>query len=186
LKVGHCTRKELFFGGGEAIVADAADFGAGDGDLDFAIAGDLFLELLVETGLEFADLAAAKAGDVDVVARAVGFVVVAIAAKVEEIELVDEAFFFEQVDGAVDGDEMDFGADFLGAIQDLIDVEMLFGGVHDLEDDAALAREANAALTQRLLEVAGRGGNVDAFAAGDAMGWSDGHGTIILDESLAG
>ena len=194
LKIGHytgkgggqeedspcATRKKSFFGGGEAIVADAADFGAGDGHLDFAVAGDLFFELFVETGLEFADLAAAKAGDVDVVARAVGFVVVAIAAKVEEIEFVNETFFFEQVDGAVDGDEMDFGADFLGAVEDLINVEMLLGGVHDLEDDAALARETNAALTQRLLEMAGGDRDIDAFAAGDAMGWSGGHAARSL------
>ena len=170
---------------GEAFVADAADFGAGNGHLNATIAGDLLHEVLVETGLEFADLAAADAGDVDVVARAVRFVVVAIPAKVEEIELVDETFFFEEIDSAVDRDEMDFGTDFLGAVEDLINVEMLLGGVHDLEDDAALARETNAALTQRLLEMAGGGGDIDAFAAGDAMGWSGGHGTVALRASLA-
>jgi hypothetical protein len=83
----------------------------------------------------------------DVVAGAVGFVVVTIAAKVEKIELVDEAFFFEEVDGAIDGDEMDGGINFLGAGEDLIDVEMLLGGVHDFQDDAALAREANSLFT---------------------------------------
>src|SRR5258708_22774 len=41
----------LFFGGGEAVVADAADFGAGDGYLHVEVAGDLFLELLVEAGI---------------------------------------------------------------------------------------------------------------------------------------
>jgi hypothetical protein len=162
---------EGFFFGGEAVVADAADFGARDGDPDVAVGGDLLLELLVEAGFKFADFAAAEAGDVDVIAGAVGFVVMAIAAEVEEIELVDETFFFEEVDGAVDGDEMDFGADFLRAIEDLIDVEVLLGGVHDLEDDAALASEADAALAEGVLEMADGFGGVDAFAGGDAMGW---------------
>jgi len=78
-----------FFFVGEAIVADAADFGAGDGDLHVEVAGDLFFELFVEAGFEFADFATAEAGDVDVVAGTVRFVVVAVAAEVEEIELVD-------------------------------------------------------------------------------------------------
>jgi hypothetical protein len=136
----------------------------------------LLFELLVEAGFEFADFATAEAGDVDVVAGAVGFVVMAVAAKVEEIELVDEAFFFEEVDGAVNSDEVDFGADFLRAVEDLIDVEVLFGGVHDLEDDAALASEADAALAEGVLEMAGGFGGVDAFAGGDTMRWSGGHG----------
>jgi hypothetical protein len=80
---------EGIFLAGEAVVADAPYFGAGDGDLHFEIAGDLFFELFVETGFEFADFAAAEAGYVDVVARAVSFVVVSVAAEVEEIELVD-------------------------------------------------------------------------------------------------
>jgi hypothetical protein len=132
-------------------------------------------ELLVETGLEFADFAAAEAGDVDMVARAVGFVIVAITTEVEEIEFVDETFFFEQVDGAVDGDKMNFGADFLSAFEDLVDVEVLLGSVHDLENDAALAGEPDAALAESVLEMAGGFSGVDAFAAGDAMRWRWGH-----------
>jgi hypothetical protein len=62
--------------------------------LHVEVAGDLFLELFVEAGFEFADFAAAETGYVDVVAGAVGFVVVAIAAEVEEVEFVDQAFFF--------------------------------------------------------------------------------------------
>jgi hypothetical protein len=104
-----------FFFGGEAVVADAADFSAGDGDADIAIGGDLLFELFVEAGLEFADFATAETGDVYVVARAVGFVVVAVAAEMKEVELVDEALAFEEIDGAVDGDEVDFGIDGLGA-----------------------------------------------------------------------
>jgi len=169
-------RQRLFFFGGEAVVADAADFGAGDGDLDVAIAGNLLLELLVEARFEFADLAAAETGDMDVIAGAVSFVVVAVAAKVEEIEFVDEALAFQEIDGAVDGNEVYFGVDFLGAIEDLIDVEMLLGGIHDLEDDAALAGEADTTVTKSVLEMALGGGGVDALAGGNAMCRSGRHG----------
>jgi hypothetical protein len=173
--VGEARHSKLlvggFFFGGEAFVADAADFGAGDGDFHGEVAGDLFLELFVETGFEFADFSAAEARDVDVVARAVRFVVVTVAAEMEKVEFVDEAVFFEEVDGAVDGDEMDFVVEFLGAFEDLVHIEMLFGGVHDLEDGAALAGEANAFVAEGLLEVAGGLGGVDAFTRRDAMEW---------------
>jgi len=165
-----------FFLGGEAVVADAADFGARDGNLDVAVHGDLLFELLVKAGFEFADFAAAETGDMDMVAGAVSFIVVAVAAEMQEVKFVDEAFFFEEVDGAVDGDEMNFRINLLSAFEDLIDVEMLLGGIHDLEDDAALAGKTNAALTESILEMARRGSGVDAFASGNATRWSGGHG----------
>ena len=137
--------------------------------MDVAVACDLLFELFVEAGFEFADFAAAQTGDVDMIARAVGFVIVAIAAEVEEVEFVDEALALEKIDGAIDGDEMDFGINFLGAIEDLVDVEVLLGGVHHLENDAALAGEANALFAKRFLEMAGVFGGVEAFAGRDAM-----------------
>ena len=42
----------------------------------------------------------------NVVARAVAFVEVLVAAQVEQVELVDQAVAFQQVDGAVDRDAM--------------------------------------------------------------------------------
>jgi hypothetical protein len=137
--------------------------------LHIEIAGDLLFELFVEAGFEFADLAAAETGNVDVVAGAVRFVVVTISAEVEEVELVDEAFFFEEIDSAVDGNEMDGGFHPLGAFEDLVDVEVLLGGVHDFENDAALASEPDSLFTETFLEVAGGFGGVDAFAGRDAM-----------------
>ena len=85
-------------------MADAADFGAGDGDLHFEVACDLLLELFIEARLEFTDFAATEASNVDVVAWAVGLVVMAITPEMEEIEFVDEAMFFEEIDGAVNSD----------------------------------------------------------------------------------
>ena len=104
------------------------------------------------------------------IARAVGFVIVAVAAKMEQIEFVYETFALEEIDGAVNGDEMNFGIDFLGGIEDLVNVEMLLGRVHDLKDDPALAGETNAALAESGLQLAGGLGDVDAFAARDPMG----------------
>ena len=66
---------------------------------------------------------------------------------------------------------MDFVVEFLGAFEDLVDVEMLFGVIHDLEDGAALAGEANAFVAEGFLEMAGGLGGVDAFTGRDAMGW---------------
>jgi hypothetical protein len=135
-----------FFFGGKAIVADTTYFGAGDGHLDVTVGGNLLFELLIEARFKFADFAAAETGDMDVVAGAVGFVIVAIAAKVEEIEFVNQALALEKIDGAIDRDEMNFRVDLLGALEDLVDVEMLFGGIHDLKDDAALAGKTNPTL----------------------------------------
>jgi hypothetical protein len=165
--------------GGKAIVADAANFGAGNGDFNVAVAGDLLLKLFVKAGFEFTDLTAAETGDMDVIAWAVGFVIVTVATEMQKIELVDETLPLEKVDGAVDRNKMDVGIDLLGALEDLIDVEMLFGAVHDLEDDTALAREANAALAQRLLEVARGVGGIDTLAGRDAPSGSGGHEEIV-------
>jgi hypothetical protein len=169
----------LFGFGGQAIVADAAHFGAGNGDFDVAVPRDLVLELFVKAGLEFANLAAAETGDVDVISRPMGFVIVTVATEMEKIEFVDEALALEKVDGAVDGNEMDVGIDLLGALEDLIDVEMLFGTVHDLEDDAALASKANAPLAQRLLEMARGVGGIDTLARRDAPSGGGGHEEIV-------
>src|SRR5271170_2705458 len=98
-----------------AVGAEAAYFGAGYGDFYAAVAGDLGFELLVEFAFEFADFAAADAGYVDVVAGAVGFVEMAIAAEVQEIELVDEALALQEIQRAIDGYASDARIEFLGA-----------------------------------------------------------------------
>ena len=147
-----------------AVGAEAAYFCAGYGDFYAAVAGDLGFELLVEFAFEFADFSAADAGYVDVVARTVAFVEMAIAAEVQEIELVDQPVLFEQVDGAVDGDQVHARIDFLRAIQNLVDVQVLLGVVHHLENHAALAGQTNSPGSQSLLESAGGFRGVDSFA----------------------
>jgi hypothetical protein len=153
-----------------AVGAQAAYFCAGYGDFYAAVAGDLGLQLLVEFAFEFADFTAADAGYVDVVARAVAFVEMAIAAEMQEIELVDEAVAFEEIESAIDGDAGYTRIELLGALQNFVGVQVTAGCVHDLEQDAALASEANAAGAELAFEMT-REFVIDAFAGGDAMCW---------------
>ncbi len=77
------------------------------------------------------------------VAQAVAFVIVLVAANVEKVKLVDEAVALEHIERAVDGDAMDMGIDFLGAFENGSCVEVLIGVVHDLDENTALAGEAD-------------------------------------------
>jgi hypothetical protein len=113
------------------------------------------------------------------VPRTVGFVIVTIAAEMEKVEFVDQPLFLEEIDGAIDGDEMDVFINFLGAAENLIDVEMLFGVVHDLKNHAALTRETDAALAESGLEVSGGVGWINALAGGDTSGWCRGHENVV-------
>ncbi len=79
-------------------------------------------ELLVEFAFEFADFAAADAGYVDVVARAVAFVEMAVAAEMQEIELVDQAVAFQEIESAIDGYAGYARVEFLGALEDFVGV----------------------------------------------------------------
>ncbi len=158
-----------------AIFAVAAYLGAGHRDFDIAILLDLLLQFFVEAGLEFAHLAAFQAGDVDVVAQAVAFVKVLVAAEVQQVELIDEAVALQQIEGAVDGDAMDAGIDFLGPFENGAGVQVAFGVVHDLEQDFSLAREAHTTLFESGLEAAGPLVCVNPFAGGDAMCGCGGH-----------
>jgi len=73
------------------------------------------------------------------VARAVAFIEVAIAAEVQEVELVDQAMALEEIESAIDGYTGDARVEFLGALEDFVGVEMAAGRVHYLEQDATLA-----------------------------------------------
>ncbi len=105
-----------------AVGAEAAYFCAGYGDFYAAVAGDLGFELLVEFAFEFADFAAADAGYVDMIARAVGFVEMAIAAEMQEIELVDEALAFQEIESAIDSYAGYARIEFLGALENFVGV----------------------------------------------------------------
>jgi hypothetical protein len=101
-----------------AIGAIAADFSARNGDLNLAVVFNLLLELLEQATFHFPYLPATQTGYVDVIAQAVAFVIVLIAADVKQVEFVNQADALEHVQCAVDGDAVNAGIDFLGAIED--------------------------------------------------------------------
>ena len=105
----------------------------------------------------------------DVIAGAVAFVEMLVAAQVEQVELVDQAVALEQIEGAVDGDAMDAGIELLGAIENGAGVEMALGVVHHFEQNFSLARQAHAALCEGRLQAAGALMGVDSLAGGDSM-----------------
>lgn len=107
----------------------------------------------------------------DVIAWSVAFVVVAIAAQVQQVQLVNQALAFQQVERAIDRYLRNFGIDFLSAVEDFVRIEMAARGLHHLQDHAALAGEADAARTEGLGQVT-RHLTIDALAGGNAMGWS--------------
>src|SRR2546422_9041549 len=152
-----------------AGVAVATHLGSGYGDLHAPIALDLALKLLKQAALELTDFTAAQASDVDVVAGSVAFVVVLVAADVQQVQLVDQAVALEQVQGAIHSDAVHARVNLLRPAEDGTCVEMALGAVHDLQKDAALAGQADAAAFQRGLKLAGPGIGVDAFAGGDAV-----------------
>ena len=152
-----------------AIFAEAADFGARDADFDVEIVGDLRFQILVKLRFKLADFPAANAGDMNVVARAVAFVIVAMTAQMQKIELVDEAVTLEQVHRAIDRDARDIRIDFLSALENLFRVHVARRPFEHFNEHHALTREANAARLDLAREMAGRLVFVNAFAGRRTM-----------------
>jgi len=131
---------------------------------------DLFLQLFVQAALEFADFAATQAGDVDVVPRTVSFVVVPVAAEMQQIQLVDQTLFFKKINRAVNGNQVNARIDFLRSREDLIHVQMLLGSIHHLQDHAALTGHADTAGCHSLLKLAGCFRGIEALTGGNPVG----------------
>jgi len=138
------------------------------------VALDLALHLLVEIAFDFAHFSAAQAGHVDVVARAVAFVVVPVPVDVQQVQLVEQAQALEHFQGAIDGHAVDVGVNFLRALQDGVGAQVPFGLVHHFQQDPALARQAHAATFQRQAQPAGVSMGVDTLPGGDTLPIRDG------------
>ena len=119
--------------------AVAADFCARYGDFNLAIVFDLLLQLLEESAFHFSNFSATQTGDVNVIAQAVAFVIMLIAADMEQVKLVNQADALEHIERAIDGDAMDVRIDFLGAFENGSGVQVLVSMVHDLDENTALA-----------------------------------------------
>jgi len=141
--VGEFSNTELGSAFLTAFCTIAADLRARNRDFDAAVLRDLALEFLVEPAFEFADFSAADAGNVDMVARAMTFVKVAVSAKMEQIKLVNQAVALEQINRAIHGDTCDAGIKFLRALEDFACVQMAAGRLHYLQKNTALPSEPN-------------------------------------------
>ena len=140
---------------GAALSAVAADFEAGDENVEATVALDLSLQAVEEITLKFGDFAAAQAGHMDVVALRAALVEMFFSLHVHEVKLIDQAMSFEQAESAIDGDAVDVGIEAAGVAQDLAGVEVLFGGFDHAQDGAALMRHAEAAGHQFGLQASG-------------------------------
>ena len=123
-----------------AIHAEAAYFGSRYGDFNAAVVGNLALQFLVEFAFKLANFSASHTRHVDMVAWAVTFVEMAVAAQVEKVEFVNQALAFQQVERAIHSDASDPGIKFLGAFEDFARVQVATGCLHHLQQDAALTR----------------------------------------------
>ena len=94
-------------GGSAAGAAVAADFQAGNNDVEAAIALDLSFEAIEEITFEFGDFSAAQAGHVDMVPLGATFVIMLLALQVHEVEFVNQAVAFQEIQRAVDGHAID-------------------------------------------------------------------------------
>ena len=130
---------------------------------------NLFLQLFVQSAFEFAHLAATQAGDVDVIARPMSFVVVPVATEMQQVQFVDETLLLEQINRAVDGNQVNARVNFLRPLENLIDVQMLLRIVHHLQNDATLAGHADATGGHSLLNLAGCLGGIEALAGGNPV-----------------
>src|SRR5215813_7525804 len=105
----------------------------------------------------------------NVIPRAVRFIVVPVAAQMQEIQFVNQTLFLEKFDGSVDGYQVHAGINALRPLENLINVEMLLRIVHHLENHAALAREPDTPGSKHLGQTSSSFGSIDPLAGRSAM-----------------
>ena len=91
------------------------------------------------------------------------------AAKMEQVQLIDQAQVLQKFKSAIDGDARDIRIDLLRPFENFPGVEMLRRAFHYLKHHATLACQANAPSAELALETAGRLMNIDTFTGGNAM-----------------
>jgi hypothetical protein len=134
------------------------------------VARDLFLQLFVQAAFEFAHLAATQTRYMDVIPWPVRFVVVPVAAQMQQIQFVNQTLLFKKINRAVNGNEVYASIDFLCPREDLIHVQMLFGIIHHLQDNAALTGHADATGSHRLLKFTSCLGSIEALTSRNPVG----------------
>ncbi len=107
--------------------------------------------LLQRLAEKFLHLAAAQADDVRVLLLQAGFVIMLVASKMHQVELVDQAALFQQFQRPIDRDAIQLGVLFLGQLVERFGVQMQAGAVDQVEQDAALAGQPDATFAERIL-----------------------------------
>jgi len=123
-----------------------ADFRAREGNLEAELRLHLAADGLELFAEKFLDAPAAQADDVRVLLFQAGFVVMLFTFEVGQIELIHQAALLEQFQRAVDRHPVELGIFFLGHLIQRVGVQMQAGVVDQVEQQAALAGQANAAL----------------------------------------
>jgi hypothetical protein len=89
----------------------------------------------------------------------------------QQVQLVDQAMFFEQINRAVDGNQMHAPINLLSPLQDLIDIQVLLGVIHYLQNHAPLPRKTNALRAQRVLQITSSLRGVESLTGRSPVLW---------------
>jgi hypothetical protein len=121
-----------------AIGAVAADFRAGEEDLEAKDLLDLIANLDERFAEKLFDFAATQADDVGVLALHPSFVVVLIAGVVHEVEFVDQTANLEHFERSIDGDAIEFGVLEARHLVKAFGIQMLAGLIDQVQQNFAL------------------------------------------------
>jgi hypothetical protein len=158
--------QELIAGGAQFLGAEhlamravAADLGASEDDFETEVTLDLFAHFQQQIAKEFFDFAAAEADDVGVLLLEASFVIVLVAIVMHQVQLIDKAAGFEELEGAIDGDAVELRVFFATELIELVGIQVLAGLIDEIEQDFALAGEPDATLFERVFDAGDRHGS---------------------------
>src|SRR5215831_13558245 len=92
------------------------------------------------------------------------FVIVAMTAKMKQVQLVNQTVALQQVHGAVNRDARDVGINLLRTLENFLSVHVTRGAFENFYQNHTLTREANTSRLDLALQMARRLVLVDAFA----------------------
>ncbi len=132
--------------------AISADFGAREHYLKTKVLFHLAAQLLQGLPEKFFDLSATQTDDVSVFGLESRFVVMLIAAVMHQVELIDESTLFEHLQGAVDGDAVEFGVFLFGKFEERVGIEVFARFVDQFKKDFPLTCEPDALQFERIFD----------------------------------
>src|ERR1700730_5819772 len=98
--------------------------------------------------------------------RPMALVVMPVPAQMQQIQLINQSLFFEEVNRAVNGYEVHIRINLARTLQNLVHIEMLLRVIHDLQYHASLPRHPQATFCHSLLQPPGGLCGVDALPGG--------------------